>query len=550
MPQCTPSSFSKARILVVVLMAALLGSSAAQAQTDNASQPSSGQDAAAPKPTELDGQIDKTLKNMKRELDKRKAKESSLAATESRAPKADADLAKEVAESALDTRQALSLYAVSLAQNDPKIVASATQATNSVKTEADEVRVDKQAGSDSSSSGSTSLTSHGSVPAVLAFAVEDGALQKSVSGTTIAFHARPVQVIQTLQKTPFYDAYAQIQDNGTLSLLNRFSLALSFDTSRGNSAETFTGSANQISSFSTTVDIYNHRDPRDKKYQPRWNSLQSGVAQEMALSLYNVFDALTSETVRPAVKTWTDETVSIIVPLLVDGNDAEVSAKLKERLKSFPPIGEKVPGGDAALKQFANASIAMQTARQNIFTYVDSSPILTFEYTDNVAAKAALGQMQLPDNSNFKLIFEKGMSGGGSFTSNFSATIFNSKPTGVVANQLRDLQASFQLDVPVNTSFPKLGSVVASLSGKYEHIPSDSLVGMVQGITPITSDATLKGNLEIGQAKITFPVKGSGVKIPLSVTWANRTELIKEKEVRGNIGITFDLDTIISKLKQ
>lgn len=56
--------------------------------------------------------------------------------------------------------------------------------------------------------------------------------------------------------------------------------------------------------------------------------------------------------------------------------------------------------------------------------------------------------------------------------------------------------------------------------------------------------------MEIGQAKITFPVKGSGVKIPLSVTWANRTELIKEKEVRGNIGITFDLDTIVSKLKQ
>ena len=45
-------------------------------------------------------------------------------------------------------------------------------------------------------------------------------------------------------------------------------------------------------------------------------------------------------------------------------------------------------------------------------------------------------------------------------------------------------------------------------------------------------------------------MKGSGVKVPLSFTWANRTELVKEKEVRGNIGITFDMDAIVSRLKQ
>ena len=56
-----------------------------------------------------------------------------------------------------------------------------------------------------------------------------------------------------------------------------------------------------------------------------------------------------------------------------------------------------------------------------------------------------------------------------------------------------------------------------------------------------------KGNLIVGQAKLTIPVKGSGIKIPLSVTVANRTELIKEKEVRANIGITFDLDAIFAR---
>lgn len=58
-----------------------------------------------------------------------------------------------------------------------------------------------------------------------------------------------------------------------------------------------------------------------------------------------------------------------------------------------------------------------------------------------------------------------------------------------------------------------------------------------------------KGDIALGQLKLTVPMKGSGVKIPISLTIANRTELIKESDVRGNIGITFDLDSIFAKLK-
>ena len=56
-----------------------------------------------------------------------------------------------------------------------------------------------------------------------------------------------------------------------------------------------------------------------------------------------------------------------------------------------------------------------------------------------------------------------------------------------------------------------------------------------------------RGNLGVFQAKISIPVKDSGVKIPISFTYATRTELIKGKDVRGNIGITFDLDSLLAK---
>jgi len=44
-----------------------------------------------------------------------------------------------------------------------------------------------------------------------------------------------------------------------------------------------------------------------------------------------------------------------------------------------------------------------------------------------------------------------------------------------------------------------------------------------------------------------YPVKKSRVKIPISFTYASHTELIEEKDVRGNIGITLDFDTLFSK---
>jgi hypothetical protein len=69
------------------------------------------------------------------------------------------------------------------------------------------------------------------------------------------------------------------------------------------------------------------------------------------------------------------------------------------------------------------------------------------------------------------------------------------------------------------------------------------------GQTVKVNDVTIArtGNIGLFQSKLTIPVKGSGIKIPISFTYSNRTELIKEKDVRGSIGFTLDLDSIFSK---
>jgi hypothetical protein len=52
------------------------------------------------------------------------------------------------------------------------------------------------------------------------------------------------------------------------------------------------------------------------------------------------------------------------------------------------------------------------------------------------------------------------------------------------------------------------------------------------------------------QARVMLSVKGSGVKIPLSLSYSNRTELLDEKEVRGHVGVTFDMDVLSSVVRR
>jgi hypothetical protein len=49
----------------------------------------------------------------------------------------------------------------------------------------------------------------------------------------------------------------------------------------------------------------------------------------------------------------------------------------------------------------------------------------------------------------------------------------------------------------------------------------------------------------MAQAKLEFLLQ-AGTKVPLSVTWANRSDLIKEKFVRGYVGLSFDAESLLN----
>ncbi|HEX7956633.1 MAG TPA: hypothetical protein VF508_06810 [Pyrinomonadaceae bacterium] len=106
--------------------------------------------------------------------------------------------------------------------------------------------------------------------------------------------------------------------------------------------------------------------------------------------------------------------------------------------------------------------------------------------------------------------------------------------------RVRNFDNSLRLDVPLG-DMRRFGAFL-TFAGKYKRMLEDEKTAA--GATIAT-----KGDMATGQLLLTIPVGRTGFKIPISMSFANRTEFIKEKEVRGNFGFTFDLDSVLEKLK-
>lgn len=393
--------------------------------------------------------------------------------------------------------------------------------------EIEEARVDKQVGGSNANAGSTSLVTKGSVPSILGLAVENGALMRTDSGTTITFRGNPIGFIKALGEKGFIASYED--DGPTTRLLRRLSFALSFDTNRGDEQGTFTGDRQQLSAYSFRFDIINKRDPRHSSYKKKWDNLIYTKAQAITSDLRKLFVKYFSE--HPAFLAWHESAKKAVAETEMNA----VERVLKEEIHKLQAL-ELSPDIEGLIKLFAKNLNDYLQNRDAILKDVANGAIVTFEYMNIL-------QVDAPNLSNFKLIYEDSLfKGKADLAFNASATVFDSKPKEIDIGTVHSLELGAQLDVPLG-QVQKIGNFVVSFAGIYERM-------MENAITPggmMIPDT--KGHLAMGQMKLTIPAKGSGVKILFSVTFANRTELIKESEVRGNLGVTFDIDSLFARFQ-
>lgn len=389
----------------------------------------------------------------------------------------------------------------------------------------------KQVGGNESNGGSTSLTSKPGLPAIFGIAVENGALTRTDSGTTVTFTGNPTGIIQAMAKKGFIDSF-QEQAEFT-AFLRRLSFGVSFDTTQGNlpGTTTFTGDKQQLAGYSLKYSLLDQRDPRLKKYTRKWEDLTSEQAADLAEAL-NVFvkSALENPARVPGLKAWVDETNKALTSA---STYDDIQTILVSHLDKLSGIEFNWPPEAKALVEGVGTKFDAYLKKKNeILGEIANGWLATLEYNN-------LRPLGSPSLSNIRFLSSKGTYNGSlDFTGNASMTFYNSKPVGV-SGRLRDFRFSTQLDVPLG-EVSKTGKFLLSFAGRYERLLNDELI-------PGTTEVIRKGDIAIGQVKLTIPIRGTAIKIPLSMTFANRTELVKEKEVRGNFGITFDLDSIMAK---
>jgi hypothetical protein len=92
----------------------------------------------------------------------------------------------------------------------------------------EDARIDKQVGSPGNSPGSPNAVSKGAVPAVLGFAVENGALTQAVSGTTVTLRGNLVGWLDLFQNQGFIAAYED--DSAVVRQVRRVSYSFTLNT--------------------------------------------------------------------------------------------------------------------------------------------------------------------------------------------------------------------------------------------------------------------------------------------------------------------------------
>jgi hypothetical protein len=381
-------------------------------------------------------------------------------------------------------------------------------------------RIDKQVGGPPGNAGSTTLVTKGGTPAIIGFAVENGGLTRTVDGTTVTLRGNPLGMVEALQKKGFVTSYQD--DSESARLLRKLSFSASFDTSRGDTPGTFLANRQQLSGYSFRYEFKNDRDPRNQKYKAAWEDLVRNHVQQVANDLswiQRLFDT------HPAYSAW----LTAAKEAVANASDQDLANVVTLQFESLQQISIP-PDLAAKLESFRTDFNAYRGGRSKLLEIIAKAPIFTFEYVNS-------RRPGLIDTSNFKIIAETGLfKGKGDLTYNGSFTLFNSKP-GVGMKRMRDFDNSVRLDIPLG-DVRKVGNFVLTFAGQYKRLTEDELPGLNN-----------RGDIASGQLLFTIPLKGTGFKIPVSLSFANRTELLKEKEVRGNFGFTFDLDSIFAKFK-
>lgn len=215
--------------------------------------------------------------------------------------------------------------------------------------------------------------------------------------------------------------------------------------------------------------------------------------------------------------------------------DSEIERRVREPIRNGRSVPESTRTSLHDLRSTLTSSHASMTQikkdLEEKLQDVMRVPILTAEYTNHKA-------LQGSSVSDAKLLFQYkvdprafGLPEPFDIITNGNVSFYNDPDRSMGQHTLRDygigVGAEFSFDNPFAKflSDADASNIGLSFSGRVARLES------------------AEDEVGFAQAKLEIPITAA-FRIPLSVTYASRTEEIDESEVRGNIGFTVDFDQL------
>jgi hypothetical protein len=433
-------------------------------------------------------------------------------------------------------------------------------------------RQDQQTSATMKSSGTTGLVSKPGAPAILAFALESGALIQSVSGNTGTFsgNADGLYRVLTGQQVLCFSCPGAMGS----PILRSLNLSATFLIDQhSSSAISTTGTANastptevtsvtiptstgKLSSITARYQLRNPFDPRDPKFREAWNRAVNSAKQQIDEKAKALQDDLVKLLVGspakkdPEFQKLTERYADVLCDD-VDGGD--LAALRRHFLELYETTVAIVSKDDPQFNEKAanvNLSLAQYKALwQQLLDDARGQPILTFEYSFN-------RPVNQPETHDFRMVYGRApKSGVGLFSINAAVSIYGGTlPVGAKYGRLHDGQIAAQFDRPI-AMHGNPTQATLTLAGYWQYQPDPSVLNITAGNLVPGTNIDLPGNAQVllgtagslwvTQAKFTVNGK-SGIKVPFAVKWSNKTDLLSGTRIGAQVGISYDFSSISS----
>src|SRR5262245_3045856 len=403
----------------------------------------------------------------------------------------------------------------------------------------------------------TSLASRVVAPAVLGAAVEYGGILQQTNGSITTLRGNLLGVAKLAfgrEQFPYCPEIDSDSCTETVKQIRRFSAAVSFEnvkTAGGTSTSPpgapatadLLGNDFRVVSWGGRFDLTPSNYIDDPKFIAAWNgAIETLKGDPTGPEVTRAVDTRFKTALENEVYTdWMSETVEL---LRNAPGESEFYSTFEKRLNL---LVSRMSETDS---DFSKNVSALDRAYSNYFDVRDALireaqvHKMSVEYTN----QRSLNQLT---TSNLRFIYShQPTKAPAVVTLNTAVTWYDDPPSVAGASRVRDVQAAAQLDRRVG-QVPHFGYAVLTFAGYYQWMKEDALipipaVNVAPGsgiVLPAPAPKLLgtKGHIGVVQSKVSLPI-GELIKVPISVTWATRRELIKESDVRGQVGFTVDLD--------